>query len=81
MEDNNIMNFTNYQEKVLGYLEHIGYPELVNDFDVEQVAYAIAGTARTFYHYGNSYRLCAIVIFSLTMKHQIINRAQGMTKH
>ena len=72
--------FTEYTDKVVEYLEYLGYPDYVADFKVEDVAYAMHATIKTHYTFSLSYRFCAIVIFSLTLNYQVIPYANSLTK-
>lgn len=75
------LSFSEYQDQVLKYLEYLEYPEYIRDFDYTQVARAISGSTRAFWTYGESYRMCAIIIFSLTMNYQILPSVQDQVKH
>ncbi len=60
-----------YNERVLRYLEYLEYPDLVLDFDPDDVGRAIGRTVRTFYEMGISFRMCALTIYGLTWAQQI----------
>lgn len=79
-ESLNLLEMTHeeYQEKVLDYLEYIGYPELVNYFEAEDVAESLAKTIARLYILNISFRKCAIVIFSLTMEYQVKRYAEHL---
>lgn len=74
-------NLLEYQEEVFKYLEYINYPDLVIEFEPECVANSIAKAVILFHLTGESYRMCAIAIFSLTMNYQIIPLAKNSIKH
>lgn len=64
------MKLLEYTEEVLEYLEHIGYPYLTAHLDADKVSLAMAQTVASFYlTSAASPRLCAIVIWSLTMNY------------
>lgn len=60
------MTHLEYTDKVLDYLEHIGYPDYITLYKPEDVALAMARTMVTFHKSNLSYRMCALVIFGLT---------------
>jgi len=68
-----IQQVIEYQKQVLNYLEYLGYPEYVVTFNPNDVALSMARTCLAFYKMGNSVRMCAIVIFSLTLTMQLMN--------
>lgn len=70
-----------YSELVFSYLEDIGYPELVTEFSSESVAKSIAGSIKAFYAQDISPRMCAICIWGMTMRLQIIPDAKNQVKH
>lgn len=75
------IQFINYQERVFSYLEYIGYPDLVIEFEPRDVARSISNAVKIFMKSGGSVRMCAITIFSLTMTEQIIPKAKEQVKH
>jgi hypothetical protein len=66
------LSSSQYRDKVFEYLEHIGYPQYIMEFEPEDVAYSISNTIDIFYKDKASYRLCAICIFALTLKYQVM---------
>jgi hypothetical protein len=79
-EVHEVYSFDEYQEKVYDYLEYIGYPQYVIDFDPKQVAQSIYTAMRIFYVANMGYRLAACSIFGATMNFQIMHRSD-ITKH
>ncbi len=71
------MDLSSYNEKVLDYLEYLGYPDYIQDFEPVPVAKALALTAIEFWGTGQSYRMCALVVFSLTLNYQIPQLSKG----
>jgi len=66
------LTFPEYQEKVFDYLEYLGYPAYVIGFDPNDVAKSMAGACISMFALETSYRMCAIVIFSLTLTMQVM---------
>lgn len=66
------MEYDTYQENVFDYLEYLGYPEYITGFHPQSVAESLAPTMRRFYIGNMSFRLCALVIFGLTMTFQVM---------
>ena len=60
------MTAIDYNDKVLDYLEYLGYPEYVQWFESKSVAFFIAKVTLDFYNDGMSYRIAALTIFGLT---------------
>lgn len=73
------MNFTNYQDKVFEILESFHYPEMVEFYEAECVAHTLAKTIQQCYTRDLSYRICAILIWSLTMTEKIIPESKQST--
>lgn len=71
--------FHEYQEKVFNYLEYIGYPQYVSDFEPEGIAKSIFRVSVTFFICGQSHRMAAISIFGMSWekikKNQNIHRS------
>lgn len=67
-----------YNDKVLEYLEEIGYPDLILEWEPDSVAKTISKCIRRHYELGVSHRKCAIVIWSLTMTMKIIPAAKQL---
>lgn len=62
-----------YTANVLDYLEYIGYVNYIQFFNAEQVAQATSSTIAQFHEGGQvGFRMCAIVIFSMTMNYQVM---------
>lgn len=76
-----IMNLVEYQEQILNYLEYLGYPDYVTEFEPVDVARAISNAAIQFYSYNVSVRMAALTIFGLTWVHQISVINNSVTKH
>ena len=55
-----------YQDEVFDFLEYIGYPEYVEDFEPADVAQSLFNCARIFYTWDISPRLAALIIFGMT---------------
>ena len=72
-------SLTEYNELVLDYLEEIGFPDLILDYTPESVAPTISQSIRAFYDIRESHRMCALVIFGLTMTLRVIPAAKKMT--
>lgn len=75
------MTLTDYTHKVHDTLESFHFFEIVDEFEPTQVAQSMSGTIIDFYLRRISYRMCAIVIYSLTMNYQILPKARGAVKH
>jgi hypothetical protein len=56
-----------YDEEVLAYLEYLGFPEYVQCFESNMVAESITTTIIIFWGLSQSYRMCALSIFGLTL--------------
>lgn len=69
-----------YTDEVLNYLEYLGYPEMVEYFDPECIARSLFPCIVMHHALDISVRICAIIIWSLTMEMQIIPSVAGMTK-
>lgn len=69
-----------YDDEVFDYLEYLGYPDYVLQYDPSVVARSIANAIHIFERAGLSYRNCALSIFGLTWTYQIA-RVDGSTKH
>jgi len=70
-----------YLEEVFRHLEYFEYPALVEEFEPEPVAKAIASTTGLSYILRVSARAAAIGVWSLTMNYQILPAAREATKH
>lgn len=70
-----------YQMKVMDELESFDYPSMVVEFYPEDVARSICKTVDIFFRGGESFRICAITIWSLTLNYQIIPLVNSGTKH
>jgi len=66
------MTNVEYMDKVLDYLEYLGYPEYVLEFNRDDVAKSMAGFAYELYIRKISYRMCAVSIFGHIMEMQIM---------
>jgi hypothetical protein len=75
------MTAVQYTDLVHKELESFGYPEMISEFNVEDVAYAMARSIQLFYQNGFSHRLCAITIWRATLVHQVMPLANEMVKH
>lgn len=75
------MNFIDYNEAVMDYLEYLGYPDYVTEFEPECVAKSITGANRTFWNCGMSIRMAALSNFGLTWTMQIIPSMRNKVKH
>jgi len=62
----NQINFQRYSDEVFDYLEYIGYPDYVVDFEPEGVAQSLHGSITSFYLLGVSHRMAACAIFGIT---------------
>lgn len=70
-----------YADQVENYLEYLGYPELVMEFEPESVARSMANAEITFWSFGLSFRICALTIFGLTMEYQILPLTRNAMRH
>lgn len=68
-------------DKIFVILESYHYPELVAEFEPDQVAQSLGKIIALHFHMGVSPTYCAIVIWSLTMNYQVIPSAANATKH
>lgn len=64
----NVESYIEFNEQVLDYLEYIGYPEMIIDYEPEAVALAMHNTSFKLFMIGTSYRMTALVIFALTFE-------------
>lgn len=72
--DDNIMNSTlEYLDEVMEILESFDYPDMVLYFAPEDVARSIALMCGIMKVSGQSPMMCAIIIWSLTLKYQLMN--------
>lgn len=76
-----VEGFHEYGDKVFEYLEYLDYPELVSMFEVKDVAKSLHGAMFEMWLRGESTRMAAIIIFSLTMNMQVIPTVKEMIKH
>ena len=76
----NKLNIVEYQEKVFDYLEYLGYPEYVLEFEPEAVAESMAKTIFLL-HNLYSFRHCALFIFGCTFEFQILPLIKKETKY
>lgn len=65
--------FLGYNDKVMDYLEYLGYPEYVESYEPEAVAKSLSNTiAIMFYSSDWSYRMTALFCFGCTMVFQVM---------
>lgn len=76
-----VLSMADYHDKVEDYLEYLGYHELVEEFEPVCVASTLVKAVYTFWHHGESFRMCAITIWSLTMSMKVMPAAKLATKH
>ena len=76
-----IESFTEYNEKVLDYLEYLEFDEMILEFEPADVARSIFSAASIFYMMGLSFRKCALSIYGLTMTYQIMPSIKGQKVH
>lgn len=74
-------NSSNYHDEVFAYLEYIGYPDYVLQYDPESIAKSVSASIHNFWSYGVSPRMAAISIFGLTMEFQVMCGVKDSTKH
>ena len=65
-------SLTNYNDAVIDYLEYIGYPYYVADFNTNDVARSVTNSIVRFWQLKISPRMAAISIFALTMELQVM---------
>ena len=70
-----------YLGQTLLYLESLDYPALILEFDEYQVAATMGVTIKLCEVNGFSPRMCAIIIWSMTMNYQILPLVASATKH
>lgn len=75
------MNFPTYRESVLDYLETFEYENLVVFYEADCVARTIGKTIQQCYAHDLSFRICAIIIWSLTMTEKIIPESKRAVKN
>lgn len=73
------VSFVEYNECIFDYLEYIGYPEYILNFDPEQVARSLSQWITIMYEFHVSYRSAALTIFGITWQYQIVPSAKKMT--
>lgn len=61
-------------------MEKYNYPEMIMEFPVETIAKCISSTCRNMHKIGESHRMCAIIIWSMTMNYQVIPLANRLAK-
>lgn len=69
------MRMIDYTNTVMELLETFDYPDLIFGFDETDVARSMSGVIARNYVGGISPMMCAIMIWSLTMNYQILNRS------
>lgn len=74
---NEQMTLMEFTDKVHNELETFDYPEMVDMFAEENVAKSMSTVIVDSYRRGLSYRMCAVIIWSMTMNYQVM---QG-TRH
>jgi hypothetical protein len=75
------LTYIGYIDKVIEYLEYLDYPAMISEFNPMDIARPMIGTIKIFYYGKHSYRMCALVIWSMTMNHQIMPYASEQVKH
>ena len=66
-----LLNRVNYDTEVMLYLEYLGYPDYIVEFNAEDLAHRIAVTQKECFNYGLSHKMCALCIFGHTWAHGI----------
>lgn len=75
------MKFLDYCFSIFRTLESFHYPDLIMEFDEDDVARSLASIIRISHSLNISPKLCAVCIWSLTMNEQVIPLARESTKH
>ena len=75
------MDYQEYTDKVLDYLEYLNYPDYIVDFYPEQVSASMQRAMIVCYMLDVSFRHAALVIFGVTMEQQILPTIKGQVKH
>ena len=73
--------FDAYCDKVFDYMEYLGIPELIVDFDMTDVAKSFNTVLIAGYIRNITVRMCAIIIYSLTMNYHVIPASKREVKH
>ncbi len=76
-----VSNVRNYVENVTNYLEYLEYPDMIQEFSPDCIADSMSKTMIVCYQNQVSSRLCAIIIWSMTMNYQIIPLTKSAIKH
>lgn len=72
--------FMMYAEQVLDYLDYLGYPDYVLDFDPHEVARAMHKTQMYCFNFKVSYIMCSLIIFGMTWESQVIPLSKVVSK-
>ena len=75
----NPQDLNEYHELVFNYLEEIGYPEMILEFNEIEVAKSLAFAICMYHARGISWRMAACSIFGMTWETQIVPRYTGQT--
>lgn len=74
------IEWLDYNNQVIDYLEYIGYPEYITMFEPIDVAETLAKANAIFFRNGLSYRMAALINFGLTMTMQVMPTINDSTK-
>jgi len=61
------MDYNSYLDKVYEYMQYLGVPEMVLYYEPESVAQSFGPVIHHGFHFSISPRMCAIMLFSLTI--------------
>lgn len=70
-----------YLNQVFDYLEFLGYDHYVVGFNADDVAKSLGPAILELWLLGVSYRMNALIQFSMTWNYQIVRQAKSQTKH
>lgn len=62
------MTIVEYNDKVMDYLEYLGYPDYIMTYEPEDIARTLNRTITLFYLGNISWRIAAITNFALTIE-------------
>jgi len=73
-----VISYQQYSEKFIDYCEHIGMPQYVEGHNEVDIALALSHQSAVSYRLGISYRLAAIISWSMLLD---VIQSQKMVKH
>lgn len=76
------LDFIQYSELVMTYLEELNYPDLAIEFDAEPLSHCMNQTMRVSHSVSLSFRMCALIIYGQTYSAIVrLHNESNDTKH